>query len=155
MFLGYDFQVKNELECAMSVLQKIEERKKRIRELEIRAKKLGRKKRLVEFQSLANKAGLLDLDLDSTALFGALLEISESSKDLKTLNRWKERGAIKTEDKIPVAISFKTSPSQEIKDSLKDLKFRWNSFRREYYGSGDISVLKSLLKNVEHEVITI
>ncbi len=47
---------------------------------------------------------------------------------------------------LPLIVSFETDPPPEIKTALKGLKFRWNAFRREWYGYGQKDQLEELLK---------
>lgn len=50
------------------------------------------------------------------------------------------------EDKIALLITFTAEPPREIKSQLRDLNFKWNPFRKEWYGYGDRKDLLRLIK---------
>ncbi len=137
-----------------SLNQTLEVKKKKHRELEQKIKQEIKNKQMNELYNLACKTGISNLELCS--LHGAFLEIANGAKNQENIQRWKEAGEKQKPDNLkPLIIKFPTSLPQDIKSSLKQLNFKWNSFRGEYYGSGDIHILKLLLKNVDHEVVQI
>ena len=48
--------------------------------------------------------------------------------------------------KAALILSFEIHPPEETRNTLKELKFKWNNFRREYYGYGDKEKISELLK---------
>ncbi len=138
--------------------QKIDEKKKKIR---LEEKILREKERQIQARKceelgvIAFKAGLYNLD--KTILLGAFFEIVEKAKDQKNLEYWKS--LIKTfhEDEIktsetPLSISFAKDPTNEIRKAMKKANFKWNDFRKEFYGYGNKIELESILKNLECKI---
>jgi len=126
--------------------QKLKEQEKMIKNQE----KISQTKRFSELGRLAYKAKLDSLD--EKVLLGAFLEIAEKSQDNKSIQAWIERSEKVKNDTTclkRILISFRTVPSQKIKDQLKKINFRWNSFRGEYYGRGTKDDLTNLLKGLD------
>ncbi|PJD94555.1 MAG: hypothetical protein CK425_11285 [Parachlamydia sp.] len=126
--------------------QKLKEQEKMIKNQE----KTSKIKRFSELGRLAYKAKLESLD--EKVLLGAFLEIAEKSQDAKALKAWLERSEKIQNDTTSlkrILISFRAVPNQEIKDQLKKMNFRWNSFRGEYYGRGTKDDLTNLLKGLD------
>ncbi len=138
--------------------EKLERLKAKLQSQEQKLKLTERKKRtrrLIELGGLIVKAELEELN--NNTLLGALLSLKSSiSKNETLINEWTEQGAKTFEaldqnqtigaDKTPVIITFKAEPSRELKSQLRDLNFKWNPFRKEWYGYGDSYALKFLLK---------
>ena len=104
--------------------------------------------------------------LDHEVLFGALLEIAERAQNEHALNSWRvkfeeyaeiNKKSYVTANGSRMTISFKsqTSLAPEIKEKLKEMKFKWNEFRGEYYGFGDREALRNLLAGHECNIETI
>ena len=137
--------------------EKLERLKAKLQSQEQKLKLTERKKRtrrLIELGGLIVKAELEALN--NNTLLGALLSLKSSvAKNETILNEWTEQGAVAFEaqklnegigsgtDTIPLVITFKTEPPRELKSQLRDLNFKWNPFRKEWYGYGD---MKSLLR---------
>jgi hypothetical protein len=102
---------------------------------------------LVELGKLLKKTGLTEID--KLTLLGALNEIKEMSVDKANLVRWKESGAKneRSSKQNDLIVSFKESPTEEVKNKLKSFKFSWNKFRNEWYGKGIEKDLKNEFKN--------
>jgi hypothetical protein len=126
--------------------RKIKDKEKMLREQEKRISE----KNLV---SVLMKSKIAHLDQE--ALMGALLEISEKANDTNILEKWREKSSQhNTSDpqKItenPITISFKSHPPIDVRNMLKDMKFKWNSFRGEYYGFWKKNIVKDKFKNYE------
>lgn len=131
--------------------QKLEKLKQKERTI-IEREKQAQKKNLLELGRLVAKAKISNLD--TAALLGAFLEISERSNDNDNLLAWREKSKITNseQDTCSLAITFKSPVSLEIKEKLKQVKFRWNSFRGEYYGRGNITLLRELLEDIDHKI---
>lgn len=134
-----------------------------------------REKILKEKEKMASKSALSTLGklivkgrvshLDHEALIGALLEISEKSKDEKNLIAWRKKSQQHTIDVLQkdeislkrsaTTISFENQPTSEIRKKLKELNFKWNSFRSEYYGFGNQDELADLLVDHKCKIETI
>lgn len=136
--------------------EKLERQKARLQSQEQKLKLLERKKRtrrLIELGGLIVKAELESLN--NNTLLGALMSIKSSLQTHESvIQEWTSIGASAFEasshvidDKTPLVITFKTEPPRELKSSLRDLNFKWNPFRKEWYGYGD---MKSLLKLTQH-----
>jgi hypothetical protein len=138
--------------------ERLERQKARLQSQEQKLKLTERKKRtrrLIELGGLIVKAELEELN--NNTLLGALLSLKSSiSKNETLINEWTEQGAKTFEaldqnqtigaDKTPAVITFKSEPQRELKSQLRDLNFKWNPFRKEWYGYGNLHELKSLIK---------
>jgi hypothetical protein len=120
-------------------VEKLEAAKNRLRakELELRLQeKKDKDRKIFQVGKLAYKANLTGMDTE--ALFGALLEISEKINNPESLKKWRERAASVTdnvkEKGDSIAISFESTPSSDAKNKLKELGLRYNKFRNEWNG---------------------
>ena len=109
-----------------------------------------RTKNLIKLGALIAKAKIESFEKEE--ILGALLEIKEKSDDESLRKKWKEKGSAVFEsekEKIgqAIIISFGEMPSTEVRKKLKDNKFRWNAWRKEWQGIGNIEELKNLFKN--------
>lgn len=130
----------------------LERKEKMINELE----RKFRTKKLIEFGSLISKAGIDNLEFE--ALYGALLDIKEKSIDEPVIKTWIEKGSHalnheKVNQSQRLIISFSSEPSAEAKDLLKKMRFKWNIFRREWYGIGKKEQLVQLFNNAKIEIV--
>jgi hypothetical protein len=144
--------------------ERLERQKARLQSQEQKLKILERKqrtRRLIELGGLIVKAELEELN--NNTLLGALLSLKQHMmRNEAVLSEWTERGAIAFEaldqnqstgtDKTPVVITFNSEPPRELKSSLRDLNFKWNPFRKEWYGYGNIHELRSLIKSAHGAV---
>jgi hypothetical protein len=140
--------------------KRVEQQKKKIKlkELLIREKERQRKaKRISEIVSLAFKARIDQIE--DEALFGAFVEIAEKIQNPQIIDEWKQKGQIcldaqKTKDAPDtlLAISFRSDPGKDIKETLKKLKFRWNAFRKEFCGYGNSKKIENLLKGLHFTI---
>ena len=136
-------------------LEKIEQKKKI---LELKKKLLKEKERKqrfkqsIEIGKLACKANIDSLD--KQILFGAFIEIFERSQKPDHVNAWKNLAVTfnqKSDFNLTVAlsVSFKSDFGQEVKDKLKSLGFRWNKFRKEFYGYGNKNEIESIFNDTQ------
>lgn len=109
-----------------------------------------RTRKLIHLGSLFEKA---ELDhFDSMQLFGALLEIKPMLSDDATLTHIAKKGKEAFDQKhkdthlSPLAVSFENPPPKSLLLRLKQLGFKWNRFRNEWYGTAD---QQSLAKELE------
>lgn len=137
--------------------EKLERQKAKLQSQEQKLKTLERKKRtrrLIELGGLIVKAELEMLN--NNTLLGALLSLKHHMTTTEAiLSEWTEQGAKAFEasdqneraevDTRPLVITFKTEPPRDLKSHLRDLNFKWNPFRKEWYGYGNIRELKSLI----------
>lgn len=124
---------------------RLESKEKTIREKERKLKT----KKLIEIGELATRAGLSEIDTE--ILFGAFLDVKEKSVQEQYLEIWKtlaEKAKIlqSSQNSQPLIISVHSTASASLKTTLKALKFKWNPFRKEWYGYGDINQLKTVLE---------
>lgn len=108
-----------------------------------------RTRKLIELGGLISKAELEHLN--EATLLGALLEIKEKLSN-ESINSWTLKGekALQNDREInfqPLIISFETEPTLDIKNMLRENRFRWNAFRKEWYGHGKKDQMDQLLKN--------
>ena len=142
--------------------QKLEQKKTRMileeAKLKIKEEKM-RTKSLIEKGSLITKA---DLDyLPNNALYGGLLFLKKQIKDNENIiAKWIVEGnqQLNKEKKNTKAVilKFEEDPAKKIRDTIRNLGMRFNSFRKEWYGRvSDLGKLKSDIKNVEHDITII
>ncbi|MDP5110334.1 MAG: conjugal transfer protein TraD [Rickettsiaceae bacterium] len=123
--------------------------------LKLRERK-AKTRHLIETGGLVVKAGLGHLP--NNALYGALLAIKEDlEQDELVMAAWIVKGdkALNREQKesIPVILSFETQPEKGMRDQIRSLGLKWNSFRSEWYGTiDDIELLKKLISNYKHSI---
>ncbi len=137
--------------------EKLERQKARLQSQEQKLKTLERKqrtRRLIELGGLIVKAELEALN--NNTLLGALLSLKHHMINTESIvSEWTEQGAKAFEsldqnqsngsDKTPVVITFNSEPPRELKSQLRDLNFKWNPFRKEWYGYGNLHELKSII----------
>ena len=121
-------------------------------EIKLKLKERKAKTRhLIETGGLVVKAGLGRLP--NNALYGALLSIKEDlEQDELVMAAWIVKGdkALNQEQKksVPVILNFETHPEKGMRDQIRTLELKWNSFRSEWYGTvEDIKLLKKLISN--------
>jgi hypothetical protein len=135
----------------------IDKEKEKIRLKEKELKEREKKIRAKKFIEIGRLAFRVDIDtLDEDALLGAFIEISEKIND-KSINAWKKkseelRKKQETSERTPLSVCFKSPPNKEIKDRFKELGFRWNSFRKEFFGHGQHSLLSELVKGLDCKI---
>ncbi len=143
---------------------KLEEKKKKIDEQiekNLLRKKLllakEKRKRAAKFSDIGRIAYQANIDqIDEKALLGAFLEIANNINNEK-INQWKNnaeefsKAQSKNSDQV-FCINFLEEPSNEIKQKLKENKFSWNRFRKEYYGKGNKSDIEDLLKDCKFKL---
>lgn len=137
--------------------QKLQQQQARLLSKSQKLKTLERKqrtRRLIELGGLVVKAQLEDLN--NNTLLGALLSLKKQmSSDTNILNDWTDLGAKAFEEnkqknagsmeKIALILTFEAEPPRELKSQLRDLNFKWNPFRKEWYGYGVSSELETLI----------
>ena len=128
---------------------RLEKRQKVINEKERKI----RLKKIIELGDLIVKAGLEDLD--NEVLLGALLEVKEFSTNKGSLKKWAEKWDAWLNLNRPqrLIVSFEKESSAEATNTLRSKKFKWNPFRREWYGFGKKDELQILLGK-DHAKIT-
>lgn len=128
--------------------QKLKEKKKKI---ELAEKGIVQKERKLKVNqriflgSLVEKSGLEFIDPD--ALLGALLEISEQAKEETNIQKWIQFSQEFQKKNIehPLIVSFEQEAEPEARKLLKNYGFKWNRFRKEWYGYSNIEKIKSEL----------
>ena len=142
--------------------QKLEQKKSR---MVLEEAKLKIKEEKMRTKSLIEKGGLItkaDLDyLPSNSLYGGLLFLKKQIEaDENIISRWIVEGnkQINKENKSATAVilKFPEEPTKAIRDTIRTLGMRFNSFRKEWYGRvSDLGQLKSNIKNVKHDITII
>lgn len=105
--------------------------------------------------NLASRAKLTEIDQD--ALYGAFLEISKLALETENIERWKkyaqkEREENKKENPSVILVSFKGNTPKDAEKILKAHAFKWNRFRKEWNGFGDVKAIQEELKDFEVKV---
>lgn len=125
--------------------KRIEFQEKLLKEKE---RKIQVRKR-IQIGSLLEKVGVDHLD--KSTLIGALMEIKALSKNKKKVSEWRDQGdkylnTDTNENLHSLLISFEGETDKEAVDILRQNKFKWNRFRKEWYGYGIKSEIESNLK---------
>lgn len=102
-------------------------------------------KNLIELGDLITKAALEDFD--HKILLGALLEIKESSKEPINIKKWEEKQNewLISNRSQRLIISFERDVSENEQTILRTRKFKWNPYRKEWYGIGRKDDLQMVL----------
>lgn len=138
------------------ILKQKEQVSLKIEKLEKREKMLKEKERKIQTKKLIRSGELISLaqieHLDPVALLGALLEIREKAEDKNTIKEWTSKGQAslaidQIENAQQLILAFEAELSSEIKSTLKKLKFKWNPFRKEWYGLGKREEIESIFKD--------
>lgn len=130
---------------------KLDEEKKKLLLRSQLLQEQEKKKRSKRFQEIGRLAYKASIDhLDAETLLGVFLDIADNSQQTDFLQKWKSRAqaflkARSEENATPIAIKFKSDVNKEMAQKLKELNFRWNRFRKEYYGYGNKSQLTQIL----------
>ena len=135
--------------------QKLDEEKKKIIAKELRIKQLEKKNLLnkwIEIGKLAHKANIHDIETD--VLFGAFLEIYDFKKENTNLEKWKNKSKhqeikLSLEAVQPLTVKFTDSLDKGHNSIMRELNFKWNRFRKEFYGHGNKTEIQSKLKDFD------
>lgn len=133
------------------------EKKKKLEMLQEKLLKEHPKKldRLSEILQIAFHSKLDSLE--DAVILGAFLEIAEKMQDPDKIQEWKKNGERYSlqgnkNPKTKLIISFASDPGEEIKAKLKELRFQWKSFKREFCGYGNQEEVENLLSGTEHRI---
>ena len=120
-----------------------EQQKARLAEQEAKIKFAARKartRRLVEAGALIEKAGLLELD--SNALYGALLSLRDGADDAKQAEQWAALGGrafarearLRDEGREPVLLTFPAPLGKDATAALRAAGFRYSKVMQHWEG---------------------
>ena len=120
-----------------------EQQKAKLAEAEARLKLDERKqrtRRLIEAGAMVEKTGLLDLD--SNALYGALLSLRDGADDTAQVEKWAAVGGrtfdreakARDEGKEPVLLTFTTPLSKDATTVLRRAGFRYSRVMQHWEG---------------------
>ncbi len=120
-----------------------EQQKARLAEAEAKIKLAERKartRRLVEAGALVEKCGLLELD--SNALYGALLSLRDSAGDKKQADQWAALGGraftrearARDEGREPVLLTFSAALGRDATTALRTAGFRYSKVMQHWEG---------------------
>lgn len=132
-----------------------EQQKAKLAEAEARLKLDERKqrtRRLVEAGALVEKTGLLDLD--SNALYGALLSLRDGADDKAQLEKWTAIGGrtfdreakARDEGKEPVLLTFTAPLPKDTTTALRKAGFRYSKVMQHWEGLGRFDEASTLAK---------
>jgi len=124
-------------------LQAHEQQKARLAEQEAKLKTAERKvrtRRLIEAGGLIEKSGLLDLD--SNALYGALLSLRDGATDKNQVDKWSALGGRafarearqRDEGKEPIVLTFPAALDRDVTLTLRTAGFRFNKVLQHWEG---------------------
>lgn len=143
--------------------KRLAQKKERLKKTEAGYKKLllkQRNDRIWKHGCFIEKAGLETLD-DKT-LMGALLTIKNNIENSKTQKEWFNVGeqflastTLKQDKGQPFEISFKDDLPNEIKKTLRNNGFKFNSFRKAWEGRGSKQELEELFMPYGGKIIEI
>ena len=145
---------------ATNILEKrqraLEQRRNRLKQLESSVNILARKqrtRRLIELGGLVMKAHLDTWPTNT--LFGAFLSLKDKENNQQQRAAWTFNGRIHfitdkklspRAEKVPLSMTFTTSPSEDLCNALKVLGFTWNAQQQRWEGYGDPTELHNLLE---------
>ena len=120
-----------------------EQQKARLAEQEAKIKFAARKartRRLVEAGALIEKAGLLELD--SNALYGALLSLRDGADDAKQAEQWAALGGrafarearLRDESREPMLLTFPAPLGKDATIALRAAGFRYSKVMQHWKG---------------------
>ena len=132
-----------------------EQQKARLAEAEAKLKLDERKqrtRRLVEAGALVDKSGLLDLD--SNALYGALLSLRDGADDKAQVEKWAALGGrtfdreakARDEGKEPLLLTFTTPPAKDATTVLRKAGFRFSRVMQHWEGLARFDEASTLAK---------
>jgi hypothetical protein len=115
---------------------KLAEQEARLKDAERRA----RTRRLIEAGGLVEKAGLLELD--SNALYGALLSLRDGADDKKQISQWAALGGrafarearLRDEGKEAVLLTFPGPLTRDVTSVLRQAGFRFSKVMQHWEG---------------------
>ena len=142
-------------------MTRLEQQKARLAADEARIKNDERKartRRMIEAGGLIEKAGLLDLD--SNALYGALLSLASHAKDAAHVAEWAKAGGhvfdreAKARDagREPLTVAFAGALPTPFTTQLRAAGLRWNKVLRHWEGLADNAVVAALAAEHDGEV---
>ncbi|MDX8430211.1 MAG: conjugal transfer protein TraD (plasmid) [Candidatus Algichlamydia australiensis] len=128
---------------------KLEEKERRLRERERKQKT----RKLIKIGELARTAGISDFS--EKTLLGAFLQIALDMKDNSKVSNWNQL-AINSQNKSAsssrIILSFPSPPPLELKEALKSLGFKLNTFRDEWYGVADKKAVTERLNGFDVKI---
>lgn len=141
-------------EKVSELIEKLAEKKARIEHKEKLIREKERKKKVRRFIEIGNIASRFGMDaLDDPALIGAFAEMEERSKNPAIMDEWKKRSeTLSKGSHLPLMISFGKELTDDMKKFLKENRFRWNTFRKEWHGYGIKQEIEELVKSCHGKV---
>ncbi len=146
----------------MSLTETIDKQKDRLadkkRKIEMQERLLKEKERKIRSKTINSVIRLAEVskvtELTSDEILGALLEISERSCDVSNREKWKSRASEfhKSSKASPLIVVPKAEPTKESGKVMKSLGFRWNAFRKEWYGHGNLDEIKKATVSLDAKV---
>jgi hypothetical protein len=138
-----------------------EQHKARLAEQEAKLKDAERKvrtRRLIQAGGLVDKAGLLDLD--SNALYGALLSLRDGLGDSEQVGRWAALGGrafarearLEDEGKEAIILAFPTALAREATTALRAAGFRFNKLLQHWEGRARVADAEALARTHGGEI---
>lgn len=132
-----------------------EQQKAKLAEAEARLKldeRRQRTRRLVEAGALVEKVGLLDLD--SNALYGALLSLRDGAGDKAQVEKWTTLGGrtfdreakARDEGKEPLLLTFTAPLSKDATTALRKAGFRYSKVLQHWEGLARFAEASTLAK---------
>lgn len=134
-------------------MSRLEQQRAKLAEQEARLKADERKqhtRRLVEAGTLLEKTGLLDLD--ETALYGALLSLADGAADNAKIAEWTKTGkaareretADRNATREPLTVTFPAPLPTEFSARLRRAGLRWNKLLQHWEGFVDHDAVAAL-----------
>jgi hypothetical protein len=132
-----------------------EQQKARLAEQEAKLKDAGRKartRRLIEAGGLIDKVGLIDLD--SNALYGALLSLRDGAGDKTQIDKWAALGGrafarearLRDDGKEAIVLTFPAAPARDATTALRAAGFRFNKVLQHWEGLARFDEADQLVK---------
>jgi len=140
-------------------MSRLEQQRAKLAEQEAKLKADERKqrtRRLVEAGTLVEKTGLLDLD--ETALYGALLSLANGAADNAKIAEWTKAGKAALDEESadgaagePLTVTFPTPLPTPFSTRLRGAGLRWNKLMQHWEGLAAYEAVATLA--AEHDGI--
>lgn len=153
-FAFMEIYMQQQTDQLLDKIKKLAEKRTKLDYKERQLREKSRKqeiRKLIEIGNMASKCGIADFDKET--LMGAFSEVMERSQLPDIKNEWKKKGSILSETSLtPLLVSFKKDPNEELLRTLKDKRFKWNNFRKEWQGYGVEEEIAKLVKESHGKV---
>jgi len=137
---------------------KIDQQKRKLQIKEKILKEKEKRMRVQKCTEIGKVAFKAEIDqLDPLILLGAFLEVAEKKNNDTQINEWKKKSEAFLDEKDSdslrqLIVSFSSDVSTEIRGVMRKMDFKWNKFRKEFYGYGCQKNLEKTLEGSDFKI---